>query len=143
MDRLASPARKHIIRMMMPCMVMMMVVVMIMVMTLVIMLMIVMMVMIVILMVMVMVVVFMVMFVMMLMVMTAALAFFMVMTALRTDDFIKKFFLQRLARLHCLKDLFARKLSDRSGDKRCLVIELSEQGNTLLDLLRFRLICTA
>ena len=166
MDRLASPAREHIVRMMMTRMVMVMVMLMsivvmvvVMPMSLVVMIVVMLMpimvvvmpmsIMVVVVMVIMPIVVMVVMVIMpivvmvVVMIVAAALTLFMVMAALRADDLIEEFFLQRLTRLHCLKDLFARKLGDRSRDKRSLVIELSEQRNALLDFLRLRLIRAA
>ena len=155
MDRLASPAREHIVRMMMTRMVMVMVMLMsivvmvvVMPMSLVVMIVVMLMpIMVVVMPMSIMVVVVMVIMpivvMVVVMIVAAALTLFMVMAALRADDLIEEFFLQRLTRLHCLKDLFARKLGDRSRDKRSLVIELSEQRNALLDFLRLRLIRAA
>ena len=142
MDCLASPAREHIVCMMMPRMIMMMVL-MIMVMSMFLVVMAVMMFMALVVMVVMMFMALVVMIVMILMIMTTALTFFMMMPALRTDDLIEKFLLQRFTGLHRLKDLFTWELSDRSCNKRCLVIKLSKQGNALLDLLRLCFIGTA
>ena len=139
MDRLASPACKHIVCMMMTRMFVMVVMVMIIAAAFAV---IVVMVMIVLFMLMMM-VFMLVMMVLMLVVMAAALTLFMVMTALRADDLVKKFFLKGFTGFHRLKNLFPRKLRDRSRDKRSLVIELPQQNNTLFDLLRFCLVCTA
>ena len=67
----------------------------------------------------------------------------MVMAALRADDLIEKFFLERPTCLHRLEDLIAWQLGDRSRDKRRLIVKFPQQSNTLLDLLRFCFICTA
>ena len=142
MDRLASPAREHIVRMMMTRMVMVMVMLMSIVVMVVVMPMS-LVVMIVVMLMPIVVVVMLMPIMVVVMIVAAALTLFMVMAALRADDLIEEFFLQRLTRLHCLKDLFARKLGDRSRDKRSLVIELSEQRNALLDFLRLRLIRAA
>ena len=84
-----------------------------------------------------------VMMVLMLVIVAAALALFMVMAALRADDLIEKFFLERPTCLHRLEDLIAWQLGDRSRDKRRLIVKFPQQSNTLLDLLRFCFICTA
>ena len=149
MDCLSSPACKHIVRMVMPGVIMMMImfvmvtvlpVVMPVVVTV---LPVVMPVVMIVLPVVMPVVMIVLPVVMLMVVMSAALSLCMVMSALRADNLIEKFFLQRFARFHRLKDLPARKLRDWRRDKRRFVVEFTEQRNALFDLLRFCLVCTA
>src|SRR5699024_4804474 len=101
MDRLTSPARKHFIRVMMSCMIMMIVtaaavVVMMMLVIVVVMVVLVVMVFMVVMVLVIMIVVVVVLMLMMvLMVMTAALAVFVMFTALGTDHLRQKFLFQR------------------------------------------------
>lgn len=119
-DRLAPPACEDLICMMMSLVVVMMVIMAAAALMVMVMFMIVMMsmLMVVILMIVVMsvimvviVVMFMIMlFMLMVMIVAAALSVLMMLSALRADHFREELFLQRLAGLHCLQDLPARKL---------------------------------
>ena len=77
------------------------------------------------------------------MVMPAALAVVVVSAALRADHFRQKFLLKGFTGLHCLQDLFARKLCDGSRDERSLVVKFTQQSHSFFHLLRFRLVRTA
>lgn len=116
-DRLAPPACEDLICMMMSLVVVMMVIVaaaalMVMVMFMIVMMSMLMVVILMIVVMSVIMVVIVVMFMIMLMVMivAAALSVLMMLSALRADHFREELFLQRLAGLHCLQDLPARKL---------------------------------
>ena len=144
MDRLTSPACEHLICMMMSRMVMVMMIV-ITAAVMVVMMMVLMSLMFVIVMVLVSLMLMVVVMVMplVMVIMPAALAVVVVSAALRADHFRQKFLLKGFTGLHCLQDLFARKLCDGSRDERSLVIKFTEQSHSLFHLLRFCLVRTA